>query len=390
MMPAPPLPLMPALALPNVQPVAAELPVAAESFAALLSQSTATEASMPTAPLQPAPAEQAPSQLAEIPPPLATIFARPQLANAEPPEEPAPLAASNAQPKLAQQPVVGGDEVAMKPHDTDYAETIADLLPTAAEAAPLPVAVPMAVPAATPPLPALPVATLPAPTPKPAASITVAATKPQTQPAPLPPPKPKAALSPAALNSANENTPMTPEGELFEIKPADPAPAKIEQPPLLSTQVKDSAAPSITMAAPTPAPIEPELDLAQGNQWLDRIAKEIVAMRQPTGDLAFRLVPAELGKLDIALKQGDNGLSITLETQSEKAQDIITAAQPRLVEELRAQGVRVADAQISHGSSSERQPMPHHRPQTDHSNERQNANTQTESENAPETRGRFA
>jgi flagellar hook-length control protein FliK len=390
MMPALPLTMLPALTLPTVQPVASELPMAANSFAAMLSQSTAPQS---RAPLPSEPLEHADIDSAQVKTAVLSLSKHAQQRDAlrqaqgcgsvqyhhalnQVPNQ-LPEAPLQQEPALncatyAQLQLMGDEEIASRLEEANIV----------AAAPPLP--------APTPPLPSVQVATPTAPRAAPAPPPSAASVTAETLPARPRKAAPMLTVTPKAISSISPDTAAKPEGELFEIKLTEPTSIKVEMPSPLPAPAKDSAVPSTAVIAPIVAANEPQLDLAQGNLWIDRVAKEIVAMRQPAGDLAFRLVPAELGKLDIALKQGDNGLSITLETQSEKAQDIITAAQPRLVEELRAQGVRVADAQISNGSSSERQPMPHHRPQTDQSNERQNANTQTESESAPETRGRFA
>jgi len=44
---------------------------------------------------------------------------------------------------------------------------------------------------------------------------------------------------------------------------------------------------------------------------------------------------------------GDEGLTLKMDTQHEATATIVTAAQVRLVEDLRQQGVRVADAQVT-------------------------------------------
>jgi flagellar hook-length control protein FliK len=47
------------------------------------------------------------------------------------------------------------------------------------------------------------------------------------------------------------------------------------------------------------------------------------------------------------MQMGDEGVSLKLDTQHEATAVIVTAAQTRLVEDLRQQGVRVAGAEVT-------------------------------------------
>ncbi|HEX2811996.1 MAG TPA: flagellar hook-length control protein FliK [Sphingopyxis sp.] len=106
-------------------------------------------------------------------------------------------------------------------------------------------------------------------------------------------------------------------------------------------------APALTQAA---APVtERLLDMGSNDQWIAQLAADIAATKSETGDLSFRLMPRHLGRLDVAMKMDDSGgVSLKLDTQHEATATIVTAAQPRLVEDLRQQGVRVAEAQVTH------------------------------------------
>jgi Flagellar hook-length control protein FliK len=112
-----------------------------------------------------------------------------------------------------------------------------------------------------------------------------------------------------------------------------------------------------TPASLLTAPIAPDLttltdrhlNLARESAWLDTLASDIVAASNAPDRLSFRLSPANLGRLDVDLSQSVRGLSVQMTASTDDASNIITAAQPRLVEELRQQGVRVADAGVSTG-----------------------------------------
>jgi flagellar hook-length control protein FliK len=88
------------------------------------------------------------------------------------------------------------------------------------------------------------------------------------------------------------------------------------------------------------------LDLANDAEWLDRLARDIAQAAGNEGTIRFRLHPQTLGHLSIELSQGDHGTSIRLTADTEQARAILADAQPRLVAEARAQGVRIAESHV--------------------------------------------
>src|SRR3546814_14388899 len=58
-------------------------------------------------------------------------------------------------------------------------------------------------------------------------------------------------------------------------------------------------------------------------------------------------MPRHLGRLDVAMTRGDEGVSVRLDTQHEATATIVHAAQGKLVEDLRQQGVRVAGTEVT-------------------------------------------
>lgn len=107
-----------------------------------------------------------------------------------------------------------------------------------------------------------------------------------------------------------------------------------------------AAAPLDTAAAATVA--ERVLDMDSDGAWIDQLARDIAATKSDGGDISFRLMPRHLGRLDVAMQMGDEGMSLKMDTQHEATATIVTAAQARLVDELRQQGVRVAGAEVTH------------------------------------------
>ncbi len=105
--------------------------------------------------------------------------------------------------------------------------------------------------------------------------------------------------------------------------------------------------------------VDRQLDLARDSRWLDALARDIVAVAEAPDRLSFRLSPPQLGQLDVDLSSSDGGLSVRMNASTEAAAHIVAAAQPRLIDELKSQGVRVAEAHVStSGGGSQGQGQP--------------------------------
>jgi flagellar hook-length control protein FliK len=104
-------------------------------------------------------------------------------------------------------------------------------------------------------------------------------------------------------------------------------------------------------AAPTPADemINHHLDLAKDSEWLDTLARDITRAAQSDAKLRFDLNPEHLGSLKVELLNGTNGTSVKMTTETEAARAILADAQPRLVAEARAQGLRISEAHVNLG-----------------------------------------
>jgi hypothetical protein len=95
---------------------------------------------------------------------------------------------------------------------------------------------------------------------------------------------------------------------------------------------------------------ERALEIARGSLWLDQLAGDIAAVQDHDRDLSFRLIPAQLGQLDVKIASSDDGMQLNFSTQTDEAAQIIGNAQARLVEELKTQGVRVTSSEVNTGS----------------------------------------
>ncbi|PZQ24201.1 MAG: hypothetical protein DI569_02090 [Sphingopyxis macrogoltabida] len=154
-----------------------------------------------------------------------------------------------------------------------------------------------------------------------------------------------ATTAPAALRDAGAPMPALAAGEPKAGRPAGDNAAAMT---ILFAQPAAPAAAGIADSA-RPAPVaERMLDMTSDDAWIEQLASDIAATKSDRGDISFRLMPRHLGRLDVAMRQGDEGISLKMETQHEATATIVTAAQGRLVEDLRQQGVRVANAEVSH------------------------------------------
>jgi flagellar hook-length control protein FliK len=116
---------------------------------------------------------------------------------------------------------------------------------------------------------------------------------------------------------------------------------------VLFTQTAADGAAGIGETAKTAIVATRTLDLSSDDVWIEQLARDIVAAKSDSGDISFRLMPRHLGRLDVAMRVEDGGVALRLDTQHEATAKIVTAAQVRLVDDLRQQGVRVAEAQVT-------------------------------------------
>lgn len=146
---------------------------------------------------------------------------------------------------------------------------------------------------------------------------------------------------------------------------ASPAPASVARPEavpvpamvdglqaMAADAMTDIQASSFDVPAENDVAIEQQLDLATDGEWLDQLAKDISRSAGKEGTLRFRLNPETLGTLKVEVAQTQAGASIRLTADTESARAIIADAQPRLVSEARAQGVRIAETHVDVGTGA--------------------------------------
>lgn len=139
------------------------------------------------------------------------------------------------------------------------------------------------------------------------------------------------------------------------LLPNNPLQALIQ--PQLGAGMSTVGAPSDAGAAMSAAApdlsLERHLDIEHDAQWLDRLARDIASTGGNDGPLRFRLHPETLGSLHVEVQQSHAGTTIRMTADTEAARSIIADAQPRLIAEARAQGVRIADAYVGMNSNGQ-------------------------------------
>jgi flagellar hook-length control protein FliK len=94
------------------------------------------------------------------------------------------------------------------------------------------------------------------------------------------------------------------------------------------------------------------LDMLRDTQWLDNLAQDISQAAGRNGHLKFQINPEHLGSLAVEITQTAAGASIRMTTDNDNARAIIADAQPRLLAEVRAQGLRVAESHVDLGQQA--------------------------------------
>jgi flagellar hook-length control protein FliK len=111
-----------------------------------------------------------------------------------------------------------------------------------------------------------------------------------------------------------------------------------------------------TSVAPGPSQAEQSmtrhLDLARDNQWLDRLAHDITQAATTNGHLKFQLNPEHLGSLQVEILNSAAGTSVRMTADNDAARTILADAQPRLIAEVRAQGLRIAESHVDLGNQA--------------------------------------
>jgi flagellar hook-length control protein FliK len=139
------------------------------------------------------------------------------------------------------------------------------------------------------------------------------------------------------------------------VAPAAPPPATPADASGSTSAPADNA-----VAAPNQADqsVSRHLDLVRDSRWLDQLARDISQAATRQGQLRFQLNPEHLGALTVEIANGAAGTAIRMTAETDHARTIIADAQPQLIAEVRAHGLRIAEAHVdlnqqgSNGSAS--------------------------------------
>jgi flagellar hook-length control protein FliK len=104
-----------------------------------------------------------------------------------------------------------------------------------------------------------------------------------------------------------------------------------------------------------PAPdsiVQQQLSIARDGRWLDTLARDIAQTAGTGNDLHFKLDPQNLGSLTVSIAQGADGAAIRMSTDSADTRNILIDAQPKLVAEARAQGLRISETHVDLSQSN--------------------------------------
>lgn len=158
------------------------------------------------------------------------------------------------------------------------------------------------------------------------------------------------APTPARSAVASAAPPDSPEERAADVELLSTSPtATISAPPPPPLANGPTAASAIAQPDPLQTIADRQLDLARDTRWIDELARDIVSTSGRSDRLSFSLIPPQLGQLHVELSHSDQGLSVHMRSESEATTQIVGAAQPRLVDDLKSQGIRVASTDVSTG-----------------------------------------
>jgi flagellar hook-length control protein FliK len=92
-------------------------------------------------------------------------------------------------------------------------------------------------------------------------------------------------------------------------------------------------------------------------RWADALAHRLVMMARDGESIAqLRLVPQDLGPLDIQISVRDGEASVHFGAASHETRSVLEASMPRLREMLSAQGLQLTNSSVSHQSAGKSSP----------------------------------
>lgn len=180
-----------------------------------------------------------------------------------------------------------------------------------------------------PSAPARPVCDPPAAPPKTGVSLAVPDISPDTTRLALPTPVTAVSVEPAA------DRPTMPLDVPPVANPAAPVPLERSQAALVGAR---------------PVAVSP-----REPGWTFEVARQIVANAADPSRVVFRLQPEALGSMRVDLTAKDEGFAVAITVERDEARVIVAAAETRLTDDLRANGLRVVETSVAHEPPRDRQ-----------------------------------
>lgn len=147
-----------------------------------------------------------------------------------------------------------------------------------------------------------------------------------------------------------------------EVRPAmrfDPAPVSMTS-SALATGIVTTVHAQAAAAASTPPTLTASIPVPLGQaQWGQSLGQQVVwVMNQGVQGAELRLSPAELGPLSVRISLDQDQATISFSSAHAAVREAVEAALPRLRDMLGAQGINLADVNVSHQHSSQAQRDP--------------------------------
>lgn len=98
------------------------------------------------------------------------------------------------------------------------------------------------------------------------------------------------------------------------------------------------------------------LDVTAGDAWIAQVAADLARLKAPSDALHFRLHPAHLGALDVAVSRQDGQTSLILGVETAAAQRLFAESRPQLFEAATANAVDLKDVRIDLSAHTGGQP----------------------------------
>ncbi len=134
---------------------------------------------------------------------------------------------------------------------------------------------------------------------------------------------------------------------LTSLGDATPAPAPVPLPADLAALVDTAQIKAPEKPSHINAQIDRLVDTARDAAWLDRLSQDIAASAASGDKLRFRMMPPNLGALDVSVERQASGMSVSMTTHTADARNLIADSRQQMVDNLKAQGVPLIELSLT-------------------------------------------